>query len=103
MEIKILDIIGTPNAVLRSTAQDFYIEIESSSNKNIILNFEGIENLSSGFCNASIGKIVMKYPEIKNNISIINLNDEILKRKVDSAINFEANSSINTQIDDLFK
>ena len=42
-----------------------------NSGASIVLDFQGISNLTSGFCNASIGQLYSKYPLTASNSIII--------------------------------
>ena len=62
-EIKIVDIIGTPNAILHNFGLKIYDILKPLISQNIpvTLSFESLKNVTSGFCNASIGKIYFEY------------------------------------------
>lgn len=88
-EIKIFDIIGTPNAILHNFGLKVYDALKPYINKNIpvILSFESLKNVNSGFCNASIGKI---YLEFKNASSLLIIKgadqNPIWKEKIEDSI-----------------
>jgi len=76
VRIKIVDVIGTSNAIIQKFGNQIF-EVASSylnSGTSIILDFQGISNLTSGFCNASIGQLYTKYPSIaSSNIIVENI------------------------------
>ncbi len=61
--VKLIDIIRSKSAVSPRTgvlAYDF-VASELSQNRPIRLSFEGIEDLTSAFCNSFIGKLYMNF------------------------------------------
>lgn len=73
VRINIIDIIGTPNAIIQKFGNKIF-EMSScylNSGASIVLDFQGISNLTSGFCNASVGQLYSKYPLIASNSIII--------------------------------
>jgi hypothetical protein len=77
VRINIVDVIGTSNAIIQKFGNQIF-ELTSSllnSGDSIILDFKGVSNLTSGFCNASIGQLYSKFPLIASkNIIIENIN-----------------------------
>ncbi|TKC00167.1 STAS-like domain-containing protein [Pedobacter cryophilus] len=76
VRINIVDIIGTSNAIIQKFGNQIF-EVASSylnAGSSIVLDFHSISNLTSGFCNASIGQLYTKYPSIASaNIVIENI------------------------------
>src|SRR6266487_616811 len=88
--INIADLIGTPNAIIKKFGEKvyqtslYYIQ----SNIPVTFDFSGIKNMTSGFCNASIGKLFLDFPHTADNlISFSNLQENsIWKEKVEDSI-----------------
>ena len=108
--ISIINIIGTSNAIIQAFGINVYNEILPYVNKNedITIDFTGISNITSGFCNASIGKLYLDFPNYSPaRIKIIGLTDNhIAIEKIQSAIDLatkpELSALNNKIISDLF-
>lgn len=87
--LKIKEIIGTSNAILRSSGASLYDVILSKINGNdtIVIDFSEIENLTSGFCNASFGKLAMEIQNLKDLIVLENINNTIFQDKINNSLN----------------
>lgn len=76
VRINIVDIIGTSNAIIQKFGNQIFdaaFPLLASGN-SIVLDFSGVSNLTSGFCNASIGQLYSKLPLISSeNIIIENI------------------------------
>ena len=61
--IKIIDIIGTASAISPRAGLKAYDFVESELKKHhqLHINFEGVTDLTSAFCNSFIGKIYMNF------------------------------------------
>jgi hypothetical protein len=96
-EIQIIDIINTRNAILHEFGIRVYEAAKPylEANQSILLSFEGLKNVTSGFCNASIGKLYLEYPD-----AIINLKGveghSIWNDKINDAIMLAKNPEIAT-------
>ncbi len=66
--ITVRDIIGKPIAVLSSDGLKLYTAIVEnlSDEKEIEINFDGLDQVTSAFLNGSIGKIWMNSPDFAN-------------------------------------
>ncbi|WP_372772372.1 STAS-like domain-containing protein [Mangrovibacterium sp.] len=90
VRIYIKDVIGTSNAII----QKFGIQVFDKTSEIIsqgdsaILDFDGITNLTSGFCNSSIGQIYTKFPtEAPVKVSIENIKtNSVWFEKINDAI-----------------
>ncbi|NCA75038.1 MAG: DUF4325 domain-containing protein [Alphaproteobacteria bacterium] len=71
-EVRITDIIGTQNAILHKFGLQVFEVIKPyiSSNQPITLSFEGLRNITSGFCNASIGKAFLELSQTAKLLTI---------------------------------
>lgn len=106
--LKIIEIINTPNAILNSFGLKVY-EIASqsiSNNQPIVLSFQGLKNITSAFCNASIGKIYLTFPNASNLLSFEGLEQnsmwsEKVQDSIDLALNPEKIKQQNQAISDL--
>ncbi|WP_438966342.1 STAS-like domain-containing protein [Flavobacterium sp.] len=108
--ISIINIIGTSNAIIQAFGINVYNEIlpYATRNEDVILDFTGISNVTSGFCNASIGKLYADFPSYSpSKIKLMGLSgNEIAIEKVQSAIDLATKpelSKLNNEIiSDLF-
>lgn len=101
VHLNIKEIIGTPNAIIQSFGLKIFDEASILLSKNIpvVLDFSGIDNITSGFCNASIGKLYSTY---STNIDILlkieNINS-LGMEKINDAIDLVSNSQKAQLID----
>jgi hypothetical protein len=106
--LKIIDIINTPNAILHSFGlKVFEVASESiSKNQSVVISFQGLKNITSAFCNASIGKLYLSFPKTSELLFFEGLeNNTLWKEKVQSsielALNPEKREQQNQAISDL--
>ena len=93
-EIKIIDIIRTRNAILHEFGIKVYNVVKPfvDAQKEVLISFEGLENVTSGFCNASIGKLFLEVENPEKFIHITGLEGhDIWKEKVSDAITLARN------------
>jgi len=66
-DLKIIDILQSPVAISPSAGLKVFEVINSFINKeeSIRLFFDGIEDCTTAFCNATIGKLFMRYSQEK--------------------------------------
>ncbi|MEX2410026.1 MAG: STAS-like domain-containing protein [Candidatus Paceibacterota bacterium] len=66
--INISEILNKPNAILHTDGNKLYDAIIESipGSKEITLSFEGISHCTTSFLNASLGKLWMNKPELKD-------------------------------------
>lgn len=108
--INITNVIGTPNAIIKKFGEELYLTAIPyiRNNTPITLDFSDIKNLTSGFCNASIGKLFLDFPQTADQlISFSHLDENSLwKEKVEDAIylakNPEASKMYDSAIASLF-
>ncbi len=89
VRLNIVEIIGTPNAIIQKFGNQVFELMSSNLNSgaSVVLDFAGITNLTSGFCNASIGQIYTKYPLLAQNITIENIDlSSVWFEKIQDAI-----------------
>jgi hypothetical protein len=108
-EVKISDLIGTPNAILHKFGLQVFETVSQhiSQNEQVTLSFEGLRNITSGFCNASIGNLYSNFKEIAHQLKLVGLeNKPIWKEKVQDAIDLATNpqkvKNQNEAISELF-
>lgn len=93
--INISSLIGTPNAIIQKFGEILYTEAVPYINNNslVTFDFDGIRNLTSGFCNASIGRLFLEFPSTADSLlHFINLNENSLwKEKVEDSIRLAKN------------
>jgi len=87
--LRVIDIIGTQNAILHKFGLQVFEALKpyTSSNQPIILSFEGLKNVTSGFCNASIGKAYLEFDNTDQLLTIVGSeNNPIWQEKIQDAI-----------------
>lgn len=100
--IKLIDIVKSEFATSPKKGllvYDFVVEI-ISSNKDILISFEGIEDCTTAFCNAFIGKIYMDFDIEKVN-SLLHFRDlpenGIWEKKIKNAILLGTNDNMRNE------
>ena len=108
--LKIIDIIGSKNAVTHSFGLKVFEVVSQylAKNEKVCLSFLEVKNITSGFCNASVGKLYLEFPKNASTLlTFSGISKEIWKEKIDSSINLASSSqllSINdTAINELFQ
>lgn len=75
--MRLIDIIGSTSAISHRKAVSAYDYVVSQlgNSSTIEISFEGLEDLSSAFVNAWIGKLYMNYSPclLDNSLSLVNL------------------------------
>lgn len=104
--LKVYDIIGTSNAILHSIGLKLYEELygEIKKTDKIVLDFDHIDNVTSGFCNASLGKLALEFNNLKDIIETKNVNNPLFDTKIKNALNSNtiSTSNNNSAVLDLF-
>lgn len=100
--IKLIDIIKSEFATSPkkgSLAYDFVADI-ISSNKDILISFEAIEDCTTAFCNAFVGKIYMDFDTEKVN-TLLHFSDlpnnSIWEKKIKNAILLGTNENVRNE------
>lgn len=94
MLISIIDIIKTPNAVTHNFGIQVYDALlpHIKAKIPVTLSFRGLRNVTSGFANASVGKIYLDYPYAKDILTLEGVEEnQIWKEKVSNAIYLATN------------
>lgn len=97
-QINIIDIIQNPNAIIHKYGIMVYNVVKEYivKDKNIVLSFKGLKNLTSGFCNASIGKLYLDYPQKASRlISFDDLDNDVWIEKIKDAIHLAENPEVS--------
>lgn len=111
-QVSILQIIGTPNAILHSFGMKVLNDVQAlllRDESPVMLDFAGIHNATSGFFNALLGNLFQQLGEAKYNtlIRIVNLEDEFFEEKIQDAIELVKNPARTAALDaalaDLFE
>lgn len=86
--LKIKEIIGSSNAILRSSGISLYdiISNEIKSNGKLVVDFSEIDNLTSGFCNASFGRLAMEIDNFRDLIILKNIGNNIFEEKINNSL-----------------
>jgi STAS-like domain of unknown function (DUF4325) len=100
--IKLIDIIKSEFATSPKKgllAYDFVADI-ISSNKDVLVSFDGIEDCTTAFCNAFIGKIYMDFDIEKIN-TLLHIKDlpsnSIWEKKIKNAILLGSNENARAE------
>jgi len=99
--VKVIDIIGSKSAVSPRTGLKAYDFVASEVNQkhSLHISFEGVEDLTSAFCNSFIGKLYMNFePAALNSLLHINGVDtsHIWYKKIQNAILLGTNENART-------
>lgn len=94
-ELRIIDIIGSPNAILHKFGMAVFTEVKQYLDKGetVQLSFEGLKGLTTAFCHASIGNIYEAFGQQTPNIfQYTGINGhKIWEDKIREAIEFAQN------------
>lgn len=93
-KIKVIDIINTPNAILHSFGLKVFDSISEylSNNQEITVSFEGLKNVTSAFCNASIGKAYLSFPDASSLLKLHGIESHpIWIEKIEDAVYLASN------------
>lgn len=89
VRLLIKDIISSTVAISNNAGLKACDTIRSYvlSSEAIVLSFAGIENLTSAFCNASIGKLYMDFGEARVDklLQVVDVDNEIWQEKIRTA------------------
>lgn len=94
LKIKITDIINSKNAVSHGFGIKVYEHIHPFllNKQPVTLSFVGLKNVTSGFANASIGKLFLSHKSASELLNFEGLNKNIIwQEKVQDAINLATN------------
>lgn len=89
IKVNISEIINTKNAILHKFGLEVYSIVKPylESNKEVCISFKGLKNITSGFCNASVGKLFLEFKNAKELLSFEGIESNTLwNEKVQSAI-----------------
>lgn len=102
-KILIKDIIGTSNAIIQKFGLEVFREIKDliGAETQVLLSFEGLTNVTSGFCHASIGNIYQAFPDKADKFLFIDGIDKnlIWQEKVKDAITLATNPIKSKELD----
>ena len=99
--VKVVDIINSKSAVSPRAgikAYDFIAD-RLSQNRQLVVSFDGVEDLTSAFCNSFIGKLYMNFdPEVLNSsIQFSGVEqDHVWHKKIQNAILLGTNENART-------
>lgn len=82
MEILIKEIVGSVNPISHSNGIILYNHLKSLGSKDFSISFEGLVNTSTGFLNASLGKLI-----VEGVLSLDNINRDTEKGLVKTKMN----------------
>lgn len=107
MEVIIKDVIQSETAISPRTGEILfnYLDRVLSSGEKIILNFQGIEYLTTAFLNVAIGQLYHKYrpDQLNDSITLVNLQREdisLFKKVISRAKDyFKDQESFNNKMD----
>ncbi len=107
-QIHITEVIQTRNAILHNLGLRVFEAVKGhlKNNELIVLDFSDVKNLTSGFLNASIGKLYRAFPEKAEKLLQIKEVPENYKEKVADAIQLakhpEQAEALDSAISQLF-
>lgn len=80
--ISVKNIIGKSIAVLSSDGLKLYNAIieDLAQKKNVIIDFDGLDQITSSFLNASLGKIWMNAPELAESVKFMGASSSLNQR-----------------------
>lgn len=96
-ELKIIEVINTQNAILHEFGLQVFDRVKPmiEGNEKVRISFEGLKNVTSGFCNASIGKLYLEFKNVDKFIHLTGLDGHpIWQEKVNSAITLAKNPEL---------
>lgn len=99
--VKIIEIIGSKSAVSPRTglkAYDF-VASELTQRSPISISFEGVEDLTSAFCNSFIGKLYMNFEPrvLSSQLFFVGIDEShVWYKKIKNAILLGANENART-------
>ena len=99
--VKVIEIIGSKSAVSPRTGLKAYDFVTSELSKSIpiAISFEGIEDLTSAFCNSFIGKLYMNFEPgmLDSNLTITGIEQShVWFKKIKNAILLGTNENART-------
>lgn len=106
--IHVAEAIGTPNAILHSFGMTVFDSAKPIvlDNKPVIIDFNGVRNLTSAFLHASIGNLMTVNSNSARLITFNGLDNPQWNEKLQDAINLALNpekkDAIASELDELF-
>lgn len=93
--IVVKDVLGSNNAILHSMGHKLYnaLDEQFTHNSKVIVDFKGINNLTTGFCNSSFGQLFRNNSIERYSLIIRGLDNTIMKNKVEDSIELGTSSS----------
>jgi len=110
--LRIIDLIGTPNAILHRFGLQVFNAITShlENGEKVTLSFEGVKNCTTAFCHAAIGKLYLKFPGklLKNKFQIAGIGgnpiwEEIIDECIELALHPEKQELQNEIVENLLQ
>ena len=100
MKIIIKDIITSTNAITTADGKVLYEHIKKLKDTEYSISFDGINRVSTGFLNSSIGKLFIENTQILSKIDFASTKN-LIKVKLDSVIsNARQHESYNEIVND---
>jgi hypothetical protein len=89
VQLLVKDIISSTVAISNTAGLKAFDTVQKyvSSGQEVILSFAGIENLTSAFCNAVVGKLYMQFGEkhIDSLVKFADVDNEVWQEKIRTA------------------
>jgi hypothetical protein len=99
--IKLVDIIKSEFATSpkKGLLAYNYVADLLSSNKEILISFDSIDDCTTAFCNAFVGKLYMDFEtdKLKHLLHFNSLNNPIWQKKINNAILLGSNENIRNE------
>ncbi|TAE47059.1 MAG: DUF4325 domain-containing protein [Cytophagales bacterium] len=87
--IKIIEVIGTSSASLHTFGERVFeaVKAEIDNNEKVVLSFEGLTALTTGFLNASIGNLYFVFGDkLRDNFELQGVDKPKWQEKIQDAI-----------------
>ena len=88
-KIIVLDIIGTPNAIISAFGQQVFDQVkpEIKAGNKVVISFAGLKNCNSSFLRASVGELYIAFgEELKEKLILEDIKNEIWKNRIEETI-----------------
>ncbi|WP_182200104.1 STAS-like domain-containing protein [Paraliobacillus salinarum] len=106
MLIKVFDLIGDKNALSMDKGEKVYKAIRESidNEKNVEVDFEGVQIFATLFFNTAIGKLLKDYhaEDLNDKIKFINLTDNgknLVRKSIKNSAEYYNNTDLKNAVD----
>lgn len=98
--IKIVDVVHSKSPLTEQDGDTLYDKLNNEINKNnseVILDFSGVDSVTTAFINNSISKFIQKdgIDEVSTYLKISNLKDDFMKNLINISLEFAQDKYIS--------